>query len=333
MTDFERDWKFDSNYVVEGANFNEQAAYSWWRVLRFLRGLVGVDEDNNADATNPWTFVNASDGSGGALGAGTITDPLTDFVWNTAGSNHTWLHLSRAGLAPANTLHLVIDFNFASRASATLVLMPGSPTGAGTATDRPTHTDEDPHSVTTFFNNTTFVPRHVHGWRSELGEFMIAFARDGVGFPENGIWLPRFDDGEVGTVWPLNLFAANNAAARGAFDNAQINQSANWSAGFWQDSTPLTATKTLLGELAAATSAWTTGRSAITGDIPCSALSMWWNTVAAEAGYPGRIVDMRSAPNGVPDNESPLGDTDPAVYISMGELAVPWRRLAGTMVV
>ena len=332
MVDFDRTWIFDENYVVAGADFNEQVRYQWFRMHQIITGAVGVDEDGNASAAGAWTLEDASDGAGN-VGPGNIVD-VSDFVIDAAGNNHTWLQWSApASLITGRTPRLVLDLADGTdpRANALLVMMPGAPTTPGTATARPSHTDEVVAFPSTWFPNTTFVPRHVQGWRSSIGELIIAFCRDGLGYPETGIWLPRFDGGEAGCVWPMNLYALAQTANRGAFDGVAFETSSSW-VGFWQDDTPLAATRVMRNAMGAAASSWALGRSNITGNIIAAPPTMTWNS-ATEGGYPGRIVDVRVCGNGVPDNETPIGDADPLVYATMGELAVPWRAAAGAMIV
>jgi hypothetical protein len=92
-------------------------------------------------ATNPWTVVNSTAGTGGAP-AGTDTWLAnTNLIGNTAGSNHSWIRLRQTGIA--TNFELVIDCTSSNFSQGTIVISPsaGFVTG-GTATNRPTASDE-----------------------------------------------------------------------------------------------------------------------------------------------------------------------------------------------
>jgi len=96
----------------------------------------------------PWVPWGSSDGVGG-FGNGDAVDrwaAITNLVWAAAGSNHSWIVLSQAGLG--GNAAICIDLSSASGEICTIVLSPAAGFGAanggadGTATARPTATDE-----------------------------------------------------------------------------------------------------------------------------------------------------------------------------------------------
>ena len=155
-----RTWNWDENFVIAtGGGFDEQARRNWLRAHELVNGDNGVDVNNLPAAAGAWTVVNSSPGDG-TVGAGDNIVDLTDIVFDSPGSNHTWAEYSQAGLIPGQTTHMVFDladttpFN-----SATVVLMPAAPTVPGTATNRPTHPDEIIVANSVWFPDITDTPR------------------------------------------------------------------------------------------------------------------------------------------------------------------------------
>lgn len=327
-----RNWAFDANHTVAGGTEDAQAQDSWFRFLELLRGNVGVDSAGAATSAGAWTMHSSSDGTTTA-GTGDNITASTNIVFAAAGVNHSWALLQQT--FGSRTLYLCVDFNAAASPwrTAQMIIMPSAPTTAGTLTNRPAHTDENLFLNNTFFTSAGFAPRTVHGWRSDIGEFVCAFSVDGTQIAETAIAVFRPDSGETGVIWPVITFYSSNAnlSTRGALGANSFLTSNGWE-GFWQDNTPLTATMQFPTVLGSNTSFWTNGRSNIgsnaIGDAPVDVV--WDSTI--EAAYVGRIVDWRATPENIPSNETQDGDTDPVRRISIGEMWAPVRAADGPLV-
>lgn len=93
--------------------------------------------------TAPWTCTGSSNGTGtGALDAVNRWATSANLIWAAAGSNHSWIVLKSAGIGLAGGLQLCIDLSNASGATMTVVVSPIAGFIGGTATARPTATDE-----------------------------------------------------------------------------------------------------------------------------------------------------------------------------------------------
>lgn len=90
--------------------------------------------------TLPWTVVSSSSGTG-TSGASDLWASSANIIGDTAGSNHSWIRLRQTGIA--TNFELLLDCVSSDLSSGTLVISPsaGFVTG-GTATDRPTASDE-----------------------------------------------------------------------------------------------------------------------------------------------------------------------------------------------
>lgn len=90
--------------------------------------------------TLPWTVVSSSDGAGTAA-ASDLWATSANIIGNTAATDHSWIRLRQTGIA--SNFELLLDCTSSGLYAGTLVISPGAGfvTG-GTATDRPTATDE-----------------------------------------------------------------------------------------------------------------------------------------------------------------------------------------------
>lgn len=90
--------------------------------------------------TLPWSVISSSDGAGNS-GASDLWASSANVIGNTAGSNHSWIRLRQTGIA--SNFELLLDCTTSALYQGTLIISPGAGfvTG-GTATDRPTATDE-----------------------------------------------------------------------------------------------------------------------------------------------------------------------------------------------
>lgn len=90
--------------------------------------------------TLPWSVISSSDGEGNS-GASDLWASSANIIGNSAGSNHSWIRLRQTGIA--SNFELLLDCTSSTLSTGTLVISPGAGfvTG-GTATDRPTATDE-----------------------------------------------------------------------------------------------------------------------------------------------------------------------------------------------
>lgn len=91
-------------------------------------------------ATLPWAVISSSDGAGTSA-ASDLWASSANVIGNTAGANHSWIRLRQTGIA--SNFELLLDCISADLGYGTLVISPsaGFVTG-GTATDRPTASDE-----------------------------------------------------------------------------------------------------------------------------------------------------------------------------------------------
>lgn len=129
---FAKTWQFNVNQVVTATGVASTTSRNALFIIK--AALISF-------ATNPWTVRNSVNGTGAAP-AGTDT-----WLTNTAligaapGTNHSWIQLRQTGIA--TNFELVIDCNTSSSlANATIVISPSAGFTGGTATARPTATDE-----------------------------------------------------------------------------------------------------------------------------------------------------------------------------------------------
>lgn len=325
-----RNWNFDPNHTVAGADEDAQAQDEWFRFHEFIRGNVGVDLNGAAAAAGAWTVYSSSDGSATA-GLGNNIASSADIIFDAGGSNHSWAVYTR--VFGTRTMYLCVDWNDAATPfrSAQIVIFPGVPTVAGTLTNRPTHTNERILNNSTFHGVAGFVARTTHGWRSDGGDLLFVMSQDGTTVPETAIWVSALTGGEAATLWPVHVgsFHSTNVATGGALGASVYETGTLWDT-FWQDDTPLLATKNVVLLLGQEAGQWTNGRSNISNAIGDTQIGFVWNSTT-EAGFPGVVPDIRATPSNVPDNETQDGDLDLVRRITIGHLWVPHRAAAGAL--
>lgn len=196
------------------------------RMLRLIKdALVGF-------GSNPWTVQGSCNGAGGA---GSFSQPpggtdkwLTDadLVGNTAGSNHSWIVLRQTGIA-AN-FELCIDLAASTANACTIVVSPAAGFTGGSATARPTATDEIVLiSTTTFTANSAdvairwSVSQSTDGqctriWWAAAGAVCGWMLFDKPGNPTSGWSNPSASWAMTGVPTAANLFGSNGRMRSGS---------------------------------------------------------------------------------------------------------------------
>ena len=111
------------------------------------------------DGVDRWTVANTADGA----------NSTNDVCFNTAGNRHGWFVLRQTGIG--TNFEVCFDLNNNGTSSMSVIISPSAGFTGGTATARPTATDE-----TVLFNGgnlfqSTANQRHVvHGWQSSDGQ-------------------------------------------------------------------------------------------------------------------------------------------------------------------
>jgi hypothetical protein len=321
-----RTWSFDSNYTVAGANELEQAQSSCFRMLELLRGNVGVDASGAASPAGAWTVHSSSRGDGTVNLSGDDIAAPANIIFATGAVNHSWIVFRRT--VGGKSLHVCFDFDTTSARDFAMYLFPSAPTTPGTATSRPLHTNSQLLSEDTFFGTDGFVPRTCHGWRASTGEFLFLFCVNGALNPYAAVGSFDLAGGEPILPWSTVGYFASGTIANGGLKQAKVSNSPSW-ATFWTDDSPvngLVASSPLFGNL----TAWVNGRSAASGSVPDAPIDFISN-VASKAAYYGRLVDIRMACIGVPDNETQAGDTDLVRRVAVGDVWLPVRAAEGPL--
>jgi hypothetical protein len=119
---------------------------------------------------NPWTVTGSSDSVSSGLDASDRWDSDTDLVWANAGTAHSWIVLRQTGIA--TNFELCIDLTGASAngTSMVCVVSPSSGFTGGTTLNRPTATDEQVLSSTSWGGNGTDIHTTVHAMQSTDGQ-------------------------------------------------------------------------------------------------------------------------------------------------------------------
>lgn len=180
ITPTEKTWytdlSLDLSVLADTATSATTAAKSiLWAWKAILMGQIGTNTQGL------WTCVGSSPGDGTSNMSGTDTWTSTytasKLVRATAGSNHSWICLkSPSGLGGTGVFHyIVIDWSTASDATVNLAYGRVAPTG-GTATARPTMTNEWTYTTHTFFDGTATTHK-IHRATTATGEHHILLSK------------------------------------------------------------------------------------------------------------------------------------------------------------
>jgi hypothetical protein len=128
---FAKTWQFNVNQNVPATG----VASTTSRNALFLIKAALV-----AFASNPWLVINSVNGTGSApIGTDTwLTN--SNIIGGAPGSNHSWIQIRQTGIA--TNFEMVIDCVAANLSTVTVVISPSAGFTGGSATARPTATDE-----------------------------------------------------------------------------------------------------------------------------------------------------------------------------------------------
>jgi hypothetical protein len=231
----EKTWQFSiNNYSAPARTVVEQNKPA---MLAIKNSLIGF-------ALHPWVVWGSCDGAGGAgsFGNGDAVDRWVDtgdLIWAAAASNHSWIVLTQHGLGSANA-SICIDLSNANTYQCSLVLSPSAGFGVangggdGTATARPTATDEVVLISNTNWGvtNTVGTRQVIHGMQSTDGECTrILVCSNGavIGFwmldvPANAIaaWTPLVLGNASGSTSAVQLTRAIQSSITTPVGKAKI---------------------------------------------------------------------------------------------------------------
>ncbi len=222
-------WQFVPNYVPTNGSAANLCANVLWFWTRILLGdqtaLSWVDSSNVAigggSVTGKWFVWGSCDGSGAGSfsNGGTSGSPATDkwtstftaskIVQATAGSNHSWFVLGSPasfGGSGVGPFYIIIDCNSATTTQVSVYLCKTAPTVNGTATARPTSTDEVPLNTNpATFLVTTTLTHHLQGMLTTDGIMRVFQSRDGLASFASNFAVEAFADAPAGDLWPVAL--------------------------------------------------------------------------------------------------------------------------------
>lgn len=119
-----------------------------------------------------WTCVGSSNGTGtGALDAVNRWASIANLVWAIAGSNHGWIVLKQSAIGASGGIQICFDLVGSNAANVTFAISANAGFTGGTATARPTATDEAVFSVSWFSSSVSTV---LHVWGSTDGTVVHA---------------------------------------------------------------------------------------------------------------------------------------------------------------
>lgn len=215
-----RTWYTDANYAASDNSTAAKTASSIIFALKnLLMGNIG------AGSGGLWTLENCSNGAGTVsasdiLGGGTYDS--TKFVWANAGSNHTWFVLkSPADFAGTGVpLYLCVDLVGTSTQNMTYAFSYNAFSTGGTATARPTATNEWAPASFQFMDNTAAAHK-IHMSKDANGNFWFMTSKNGTGLFHFMLCAHKLDNTRSGDNYKAATFHSYLASGRGACSSWQ----------------------------------------------------------------------------------------------------------------
>ncbi len=237
-------WGFNWNNNVDGGNVPTTTK----NAIIALKEAFTADLENHAGTagaftSGKWTVVSSCDGV-----TADATDRWvdnSDIVFNTPGSAHSWILLSKAGYPTAGvTTYVIIDCRDVSPwTDVSVIWSTAAPTG-GTTTNCPTtnatYTYDDLLARYLCHYNGSNVT-YAHASRSEDGDVFFSTWRQGYAYPWYALITAKLDTPRSEGVdpWPMWLVHSEHFGGVGALDmrlgayavSYYLNTKAFWSSG------------------------------------------------------------------------------------------------------
>lgn len=123
--------------------------------------------------TAPWTVVGSSNGVGSFSMAGTdYWAAAANLIWASGATNHSWIVLKSAGIGLAGGLQMCIDLHTSNPQTIDIVISPVAGFTGGSATARPTATDETILLTNSAWKSGSSVNGVLHVWHSTDDQVM-----------------------------------------------------------------------------------------------------------------------------------------------------------------
>lgn len=195
-------WQFQVNNQVVAQGTSLATGRLMMRSIKNALTGTGAWTDSNGGAvaqTNPMTVTGSNNGAGTFGNNDNIDRWTTDanLVWAAAGVNHSWIVLKFGG----SNVQICIDLNSATNTVATMVISVAAGFTGGTATARPTATDENViGSVVGWGMSTADSTCRWHVMKSSDGlAYRVVICRTAATV---GFWQFERVNNRIGAFWP-----------------------------------------------------------------------------------------------------------------------------------
>lgn len=322
MPSLEYDWQFDVNNAnTAGATFAESAAKLLYSIKAAMVGFT----------TNPWTVVSSSDAS--TAGASDKWLSATNITFTNLAAAHSWIVLKQTGMASNYQVCFDCYFNNTPVGIFTTIMVsPSAGFTGGSASARPTATDEFPIDGT--IGTTTPSSPYLFGQPSSgafasVSHVMMTEAGDATrivtcynAVPTSYIFFEKIRTPITGLTTPFIHGQQSNISTPGAHQPSTSLWYSGQSAMFQQVATHRRAYMTgeaYNGTLVSSVSAV----SDINSEWPLSPVGLYCNT----AGVKGRLGYMADIWWGATSTVT-SGDTYPddttRQFVQFGNMVFPW---------
>jgi hypothetical protein len=239
----EKTWAYSQNVDCNGEYADVASSCGKW-MYNFFTMLSG----GNGNSTSKWEIISASNSTSVAAGGTNITG-AGNFIWNTAGSAHSWFTARKDTLLPqtgsgGRYVYITVDCEDADPYKAYFAFDHEINTSAGSTTARPTlYGTEYAKDGQQFMDNTynAGLPHYFHGIIDTTGSFHAFYSKSGLSYEYPfAISCARLETPRTGTLDPYPVFLKlgyyNNASYQGPWD--MDNMGAHNIVGAWNSATP-----------------------------------------------------------------------------------------------
>lgn len=306
----DKTWQFTVNQSYTGAS-----------ALAATQSLVfGIKQAMRGFGSDAWGCWGSSNGAG-TFGNGDSIDrwaASTNLIWNTAGNQHSWIVLTQTGLG---VTALCVDLNAANSATASFILFPTGVGSNGTATARPSATDE-----VVVANALSYGPANAAG----SGKFHVLQSSDGQvtrvvvcrGNAATGFWSFEVPKNPV-TSTVVGTMVGNSASVAEAATYALLNDVTTYCACYLGG---ITASLYMMSEgWAAATVGETqTYLDDDTSDYPMSPIYLASSTVGGRGSKKGQLYDIWWGSTAPVTGDCYPGDASKQ-FAHFSDIILPWN--------
>ena len=325
-----KSWQYDVNITIS-AQGSVQATSK-----RLLRTIV----DTLISGSSPYAWEVRGSSDGVSTSASYLWTDDSKIVYNSAGNNHSWVHLRQSAFGGSPGFEIIIDCTGpAVKGTCTIVMVNAGGFSGGTITNRPSAVNEivvDSSSLSTVDVNCA-----IHVLRSTDGECSRVVVWDSSSNISNLLIIDKPANAVSGWTNPgyVVSMCLNSSGYANSYNNLLVLGSPSIPSyggkkSYGSSSMDLMFTGEGMGYKATGTVDYETGICAalslastsndLTSEWPMFPIGLA-SLTSGNVGRHGSVFDLWWRPNGTSATGETFPATGSAQFVAMGDLILPWN--------